>query len=461
MKKILLYISDGVGCRNFVYSSFIDNAINDGFEVVILKNVPFDFDTKGCKVVAYPSIPLPPMVDIYKSIKIVAELTRFAKKFNNDVYLKYIFKWPSKRLIDKLKNIYKYYCLSKANTEEKILDVEKKMYKAALGSDIYYAICNILDAEKPDVVMFTNQRSLTNIPVVLACEKFKIPSLTNIFSWDNLPKATKIHKSDYYFVWSSYMKNELIMYYPYIDSDRIKITGTPQFSSYHDSSDILPRNLFLERYSLDPTKRYICFSGDDVVTSPHDDIFLRDLCNEVRKYNSDNNDILRVLFRRCPTDRSSRYDEVLNAQSDILTPIEPLWKSVSEDNWQSSYPLKEDISLLKNILYHSDLVINFGSTVAIDASFFDTPACYLKYQPVDSTWNAALAYSFIHFDTAKGLNPVFWINDLSDYKQVFTKVLNGNYKEILNDAKRWSEVVILHPVDKVMYRMIEEIKKFI
>jgi hypothetical protein len=34
-------------------------------------------------------------------------------------------------------------------------------------------------------------------------------------------------ETDYYFVWSSHMKQELLYYYPYINDDQIIITGTP------------------------------------------------------------------------------------------------------------------------------------------------------------------------------------------------------------------------------------------
>ena len=86
MKKLLLYISDGLGCRNYVYSTFIDHAKENGFEVVILEKVDFEFDAKGCTVIKYPGVQIPTFVDILKNAKIESELNLYAKQFDNDIY---------------------------------------------------------------------------------------------------------------------------------------------------------------------------------------------------------------------------------------------------------------------------------------------------------------------------------------------------------------------------------------
>ncbi len=459
MKNLLIYISDGVGCRNFLYSDFIENAEQNGFKVTILKNVLFDFDSKGCKVIDYPKLPIPTYVDMLKTIKVEAEINLFATKFNNPAYRKFILPNRPKRLKERIKQKFKNYKLSKIKTEGDIKTIEDKMYRHAAKSELFKSLCGLLATEKPDVVMFTNQRSVTNIAIELAAKNVGIPTITNIFSWDNLPKGTKIHKSDFYFVWSQYMNDELKSYYPAIRENTIKITGTPQFSSYNDHSDILPRSQFFEQYSLDPNFLYICFSGDDVRTSPHDQIYLDNLCDAVALFNKNEKDIFRVIFRRCPVDNSNRHKAILEKHKAVAKDIAPLWDYAEPNNWQSSYPLKEDTALLKNILFHSALVVNVGSTIAIDASFFGTPAAYLKYQPIESTWKAEVVYGYIHFYTMKGLNPVFWIKQQDDYRETLNAVLDGDIKETIEDAQKWAQKIIMHPIDQVLDRLWGEVKQ--
>ena len=144
MKKLLLYISDGVGCRNFIYSDFLQNAAQNGFEVTILKNVDFDFDSQGCKVIAYPKLPVPGYVDILKSVKVEAEINLFAKKFNNELYKKCLLKSTPKRFKDKLKKKYIKYLVSVTDTEEKIQRLEKSMYRHAVKSPLFSLIVTVL-----------------------------------------------------------------------------------------------------------------------------------------------------------------------------------------------------------------------------------------------------------------------------------------------------------------------------
>ena len=459
MKRLLLYISDGVGCRNFIFSTFFDYAAQNGFEIVILKNVPFDIDARGGRVIDFPNLPIPAKVDILKGIKTESELNLFTAKFKNPIYQVYKFPYKPKGLKNKIKLFYKNRYVRRTTTHEQILKVEEKMYRAATGSALYHSLAHILTTEKIDAVMFTNQRSVSNITLMVAAESLKIPTITNIFSWDNLPKGSKIHKSDYYFVWSQYMFDELLRYYPHVDKSTIRITGTPQFAGYTDKSDIVPRAEFLKRYNLGEAFRYVAFTGDDFTSSPHDEIYLEDLCKQVRIYNEQHGDTFRVIFRKCPVDMTNRYDGVLQAQADIATSIAPLWKSEKGAGWQSVYPLKEDATLLKNLLAHCDMVSNLGSTVAIDASFFDTPACYVNYQPIEGVkWRIDKNYQKIHFQTQAGLNPVFWIAKVPEYQAVLHAIKTGNTEKVLHDAHLWAQRVMMHPVDKVHERMWGEIK---
>ena len=138
---------------------------------------------------------------------------------------------------------------------------------------------------KPDIVFCTNPRPTQAIASILAAQDLGIPTASFIFSWDNLPKATTLIEPDYYFVWSDYMKNELMLYCPYVHPDQIFVTGTPQFESHFDTSLLQSKEDFFKRYNLKLEKKYICFSGDDVVTSPLDQYYLEDLAISVHELN--------------------------------------------------------------------------------------------------------------------------------------------------------------------------------
>lgn len=91
----------------------------------------------------------------------------------------------------------------------------------------------------------------------------------------------------------------------------------------------------------------------------HDFRYLADLANGLRKVPIDHRP--QILFRRCPVDWTNRYDAVLKAFPEIAV-SDPLWRSTGGDDWAQVVPTQEDVSLLVNVVYHSDVVVNLGSS---------------------------------------------------------------------------------------------------
>src|SRR5580765_562456 len=92
-------------------------------------------------------------------------------------------------------------------------------------------------------------------------------------------------ETDYYFVWSQHMKNELLFYYPHINEKQIFIVGTPQFETHFKKSNVLSREDFFHQNGLNLDKKYICYSGDDITTCPDDPQYLEDVAAAVRSLN--------------------------------------------------------------------------------------------------------------------------------------------------------------------------------
>ena len=60
------------------------------------------------------------------------------------------------------------------------------------------------------------------------------------------------------------MKKEFQYYYPYIDQNKIFITGTQHYEIHFKNSLLVSKKVFFNQNKLDFSKKYICFSGDDV-----------------------------------------------------------------------------------------------------------------------------------------------------------------------------------------------------
>jgi hypothetical protein len=303
---------------------------------------------------------------------------------------------------------------------------------------------------RPDVVFCAHQKSIQAVPAILAARKLGIPTATFIYSWDNLPKGRMpINPSDF-LVWSEFMKRELLAYHPDVSPNRVHVAGTPQFETYRDASLVRPRDEFLRKVGLDPSRPVICFSGDDVLTSPHDPRYLADLADSMRAIDASQRP--QILFRPSPIDQSGRYDAVLAKYPEVALST-PCWTVHAPGDWSQVVPQWEDIALLVNVVYHSDLVVNVGSTMAMDFAACDKPAVYIAYDPegIGRAWSIQDLYRKVHFRTVHALQPLYWARSS---RELGTVVLHAllHPKEKSEARQAWLSLHVRHPLDRASER---------
>lgn len=459
-KKIFILIPDGIGLRNFAYSSFVERGKARGWEIIFWHSTPFDFSTLGLREINLAG-KVRAKTDLYKRAKIKAELDYFTKMFNDPVYQSYKFPSPGKSLKQKLKNVIVQVITSFHRDEKGIKRLRKKMQLSERYSPYYNECLEALRKEKPDLILCSNQRAVNALAPLLAAKDLSIKTISFIFSWDNLPKATMIVDTCYYFVWSEHMKKELQKYYPFIDTSQIKVTGSPQFEHHFDEELEISSEDFFSHNDLDPSKKYLCFSGDDITTSPHDHIYLQDLAEAVQKLNAGGSK-LGIIFRRCPVDFSSRYDAVLKLYPEIITSIDPLWEKKGEE-WNSVLPTREDLPLQTNIIKNTFMVVNVGSSMVFDYVCEDKPTAYINYNPMVDTLLKDInsIYNYVHFRSMPSKKAVFWINNQRDISEVIKKAYNDDQNEIITVAKDWFNIIHHNPAQNATENMWEAIDQIL
>jgi hypothetical protein len=456
-KKIFILLPDGVGLRNFAFTSFVKVGEKMGWEVIFWNHTPFDLKYLGYKEIKLEGR-IRSQTDILKKAKITAELNYFTKKFDDSVYQNYKFQADIKNLRSSIKNLLVNTLIKTHRTEESLQSLRKKM-KASERKGNFYSHCKtVLKKEKPDLVFCTNQRPVSAIAPLTAAQDLGIPTATFIFSWDNLPKATMVVEPDYYFVWSEHMKSELLSYYPYIHKKQVHVTGSPQFEPHYDLRLRQSREVFFEEHGLDLSKKYICFSGDDITTSPDDPQYLRDLAEATIQLNK-NGENLGIIFRRCPTDFSDRYDSVLQRFKNLIAPIAPVWEKTGE-NWNTILPKKEDLGLLVNTILHSEAVVNVGSSMVFDFAIFGKPCLFIKYeanQKVKVDWYVHKVYNFVHFRSMPTGKEVYWLNSK---EEIANKIKDAISKPAAKAevALKWFQTINKSPVEKANIRIWKELK---
>ncbi|SHE87935.1 UDP-N-acetylglucosamine:LPS N-acetylglucosamine transferase [Psychroflexus salarius] len=457
-KKILLITPDGVGLKNFGYSEITHFLDNEGIQVVFWNSTPFNFNKLGLTSIKLSNT-FPSKADLLKRAKIEIELDDFSKRFRTDVFQTYKFPFKTRSLKAFIKKVViGTYKLKYKNRRYKI---QNQINTIILNSLAYKDAFKKLSDEKPDLLFCSNQRASNCIAPILAAKNLNIPTACFIFSWDNLPKATKIIDTDYYFVWSDFMKNELLQYYQHIKEHQIKIVGTPQFE-YHYATNQSDLEAFRKKYNLSIDTKYILFSGDDITTSPKDEEFLESVCQSIKELNKRSAYKLRVLFRRCPVDFSNRYDEILKIYSDILIEVKPIWNKQGE-MWNTVLPTKADAKQLALSIKVSDLVINLGSSMVFDAVCHNKPCAYINFNPkgIDlSKWSVKKIYNFIHFQSMPNKDAVIWLNSK---EEISDKILEGlnNPKKYVENAQKWFEVINQQPASQASERIVKAINQII
>ncbi len=446
-KKILFLIPDGVGIRNYLYSDVL-KYLKQEADIVFWSPLPekaFDEVKVSHDInIKYQNIKLLPeslFSRLFREAATYARLKYNSAKIKN---LTILNNWRKEKKNFKLRQLY--------TVAEKIGSWSSKKYDRILSLEQKskkYWNRSVIDQYKKDLrllnptsVFIPHQRVAGLMPVCLAAKELNIPVISAIYSWDNLPKARLAVQADKYIAWSDYMKEEMRIYYPEIPQENVIVTGTPQFEFYSQPKRIISRKDFADKYGLDINKQWICYSGDDVLTSPYDQDYLKDIAESL----IDNNEI-QILFRRCPVDFSERYDTVLNKYRNLIVSVNPEWHT-TKLGWVSFFPKISDVDLLVNVTYHCDLVINVGSTMAHDFAVFDKPCLYINYdQKHSQNWSVKTIYNYQHFRSMDNLDAVGWLTSKEEITNKINQALQ-NPKTIGKDRRKWLNKIIQHPLEE-------------
>jgi hypothetical protein len=454
----VLVVPDGLGLRNFC-GRFIDVGA-EADRILVWHDLPdavmpFVSRLNGHRVVLrrLPAVRERPLDRLLRQAKVFAQLYCYAEPGSDVVLtnLRPAGRLPN-RLIGHAARLLGRLFSGSASRVARLDRLHARVASIDAGLEPFEHVLRLV---RPDVVFCTHQRASRAVPAMLAARRLGIPTATFIHSWDNLPKGRMAVVADHFLVWSDFMRSELLAYYREVPPDRVHVVGTPQFEPYFDASLLEPRSVFLERLGLDPARPTVCFSGDDVSTSPYDPVYLSDLAAGLRELPPARRP--QVLFRRCPVDVSGRYRDVLRRYPEIAV-AEPKWTHEGHDDWTQVLPTPADATLLANVVHHCDAVVNLGSTMAMDFAIVDKPAVYLAYEPAGSDprgrWNAAALYRLPHLRSVHELQPVHWARSARELAEVVAhSIQHPGEKSVARRA--WLDRHVRGPFDEASRRCHE------
>jgi hypothetical protein len=446
--KVCFLVPDGTGLRNYLYSHVIDHfSPND--EIIVWTTLSDEVVDQVANLhgrsVDY--FPMDQFIEPFMC-KLIKEAVTYARlRYNTriDKNQTTMINWTRKKYRGTTKLFFQTAAMLgwlTMGSYRAILILEKIYNRLLSGTDYVKHQQSELKKMGVDVIFCTHQRSGDAAAIVHAANLSDIPTVGAIYSWDNLPKARLLVQTQKFVVWSNYMRDEMHRYYPEISNDRIVVTGTPQFEFYFDREMYFSKEAFCKRQGLDPSRKIICFSGNDL-TFPCDDLYLNDLAEALMTI--DEHIRPQILLRRCPVDLSGRFEKIILKFPDLIKVSDPLWKKY-KNGWDAIVPTPEDVALLVNVSLHADVVINVGSTMAHDFAVFDKPAIYINYdQPTVPNWSAVTNNLYQQFQSMPDGDCVIWLNKKEDIARLVMQSLDQPDRVAVSRQK-WLQTVVSHPL---------------
>jgi hypothetical protein len=258
------------------------------------------------------------------------------------------------------------------------------------------AMDGVFERHRPALVATASPGLIfSEIPVLRTARRRSTPTMATDLSWDNLTnKFFPPRQVDRLLLWNSSMRAEAEALHGY-SADRIAVTGPPQFDSYFRE----PRSSradFCRRVGLDPSRRIITLATIPASKFPHHDFVIDRLIEAMAS--GAIHEPADLLIRLHPRDDPRRYEPYAGRPHVVVEKAFRHTDARSGDGMDVDF-MMENTRHLANTLHHSDVVLNVASTIAIEASIFDTPVINIGFdgQPGSGPSLMAWHYGSTHF----------------------------------------------------------------
>jgi hypothetical protein len=268
-----------------------------------------------------------------------------------------------------------------------------------------------LKAAGPSVVVVSpgNLRHSEDVEVLKASRNLGIRTIVPILTWDNTTIKGLFHiQPDQFLAWNDAHAEEL-MHYHGVDSDRIRITGSPFFDKWFDIKEpVEPRQAFQQRVGLNPERPFVLYLGSSANIAQDETWFVRELGAAFARHPDIRAREMQILFRPHPA----------NWQIGLPLPDAgiPMWPR------QGSLP-DDDAAFadFRASLEHADCVVGLNTSGMLDAIIYGKPVI----SPLIESYQFTQARAQ-HFTTMLEANALYTTASADGVADQLSAILRGH-----------------------------------
>ncbi len=255
--------------------------------------------------------------------------------------------------------------------------------------------------------------------IVLA-RRAHIPTVAMDFSWDNLTSNCKhLRKTDYLIAWTKRMADQAISIHKFA-ADRVFVSGIMRFDHYfRNEPGEKIRDAFLKSKGLNPAEKTILVTTVTRGNYKDEPEILKSIltAREEKKFPGFPNLFVRIH------PKEDNFQDYKDFEKYPAVRVERGGHEVAK-NLGSRIELDEsDLVNLKDTLRHSDVVVNYASTITLEAFVFDKAVVNIGFPEYYMN-----AYAFTHYKPVVELKPMRIVKSMAE--------LIGEIDSYLHDPSR-------------------------
>ncbi len=249
---------------------------------------------------------------------------------------------------------------------------------------------------------------------IILAKKAGLKTAAINFSWDNLHNGgVHFRNPDYLIVWNEIIKNTAVKEYGYPEN-KVFVSGTMRFDAYNkEIPGEVSREEFLKSKKLDPNEKTILITTVTKGNYPDEHLLLGELLQERDKGKFGG--CPNIYVRMHPKENFSNFKTYLDSKIKNLH-VEFPGRLLSKEMGTRIEIQEEDILNLKHTLKYCDVVVNYVSTMTLEAFVFDKPVVNIDYPE-----KYHRGYTFRHY------------KPIVDAEAVF---LSKNFEELVDQIKQ-------------------------